>query len=144
MSTLLFQFARQSSKVFQRLQAFHKEQQDDSHVSTPGFDELRSNFSNFLGDCFDEVVVVIDAIDECTDRNCVTYAQQGIAETFPALKVLISSREERQIVDIFQAWIFPRKTSTRIRQNDVADDIFSFVKSEVTARIRDGKPFAML
>ena len=69
---------------------------------------------------------------------------QGIAETFPALKVLISSREERQIVDISQAWTFPRETNTRIRQNDVADDIFSFVKSEVTARIRDGKPFAML
>ena len=66
------------------------------------------------------------------------YAPQGIAETFPALKVLISSREERQIVDIFQAWTFPRKTSMRVRQNDVADDIFSF-KSEVTARIRDGK-----
>ena len=62
MSTPLFQFARQSSKVFQRLQAFLKEQQDDSYVSTPGFDELRSNFSKFLGDCFDEVIVVIDAI----------------------------------------------------------------------------------
>ena len=87
---------------------------------------------------------MIDAIDESKNRSCVMYALQGIAETFPALKVLISRREERQIVDIFQAWTFPRETSTRIRQNDVADDIFSFVKSEVTARARDGKPFAML
>ena len=138
-SALIFQFAKQSNKVLQRLEVFLKEHQDGSRASTPGFDELRSNFSNFLGDSFDKVFIAVDALDECTDRGCVMYALQGLVEIYPALKVLVSSREERQIVDIFHAWTFPRKTSLRIRQNDVADDILSFVRSEVTSRIRAGK-----
>ena len=138
-STILMQLAKQNNKVFHKLQAFFQEQQKDSRTSSPEFDELRSNFSTFVADAFQEVIIVVDAIDECTDRRCIMYGLQSIIETTSSVKVIVSSREESQIVDAFQEWPFAGKESTRINQSDVAEDIESFVKAEVMMRIKEKK-----
>ena len=135
-STILMQLAKLNNKVFNKLQVFFQEQQKDSRISSPEYDELRSNFSSFIADTFQEVIIVVDAIDECTDRKCIIYGLQSIIETTPSVKIIVSSREEVQIVDAFQEWSFSGKKSTRINQSDVVDDIESFVKAEVTMRIK--------
>lgn len=138
-STILMQLAKQNNEVLNKLRAFFLEQQKDSRTASPGFDELRSNFSSFVVDAFEEVIIVVDAVDECTDRRCIMYGLQSIVETTPSAKVLVSSREESQIVDAFQEWSFSGKRDARIKESDVADDIESFVKAEVTTRIRAKK-----
>lgn len=60
-------------------------------------------------------------------------------ETTPSVKVIVSSREEQQIVDAYEEWSFFQKDDTRINQSDVTDDIESFVKAEVINRIKEKK-----
>lgn len=85
------------------------------------------------------MIIVVDAIDECTDRRCIMYGLQSIIETTPSMKVIVSSREEQQVVNAYEEWPFPQKKDTRINQSDLANDIESFVKAEVTIRIKEKK-----
>lgn len=137
--SILMQLAKQNNKVFHKLQAFFQEHQKDKGSSSPEFDELRSSFSTFVADTFREVIIAVDAIDECMDRRCIMYGLQSIMETTPSVKIIVSSREEQQIVDAYEEWSSSQKEDTRINQSDVADDIESFVKAEVVFRIKEKK-----
>lgn len=55
------------------------------------------------------------------------------------MKIIVSSREEQQIVDAYEEWSFSQREDTKINQSDVADDIESFVKAEVMFRIKEKK-----
>ena len=138
-SSILMQLAKQNNKVFHKLQAFFQEHQKDKGSSSPEFDELRSSFSTFVADTFREVIIAVDAIEECMDRRCIMYGLQSIMETTPSVKKIVSSREEQQIVDAYEEWSSSQKEDTRINQSDVADDIESFVKAEVEFRIKEKK-----
>ncbi|KAL8647244.1 MAG: hypothetical protein Q9226_006514 [Calogaya cf. arnoldii] len=130
--TILAQLARQRKSVFQRLQAFAQDRVKENPASVPTHDELRSNFAMFLEDAFKHVILVVDAIDESTMRECMIGDLKTFSKQCPYVKVLVSSREELDITKAFKA--FPH---VKINQSDVADDIESFVKAVVAARIRD-------
>lgn len=130
--TLLAQLARQHKTVFQRLQSFVQERCKENPASIPTHDELRSNFSTFLEGSFKQIVLVVDAIDESTKRECIISDLKTFSKHCPFIKILVSSREELDITKAFKS--FP---NVKITQSDVAEDIESFVKAEVEARIRD-------
>jgi len=138
-SSILMQLARQNTNVFLKLQGFFQEHQKDKGPSSPEFDELRSSFSTFVADTFREVIIAVDAIDECMDRRYIMYGLQSIMETTPSVNIIVSSREEQQIVDAYEEWSFSQREDTKINQSDVADDIESFVKAEVMFRIKEKK-----
>lgn len=130
--TVLSQLARQRKSVFQRLQTFVQEHCKENPASVPTHDELRSNFATFLEGAFKQVILVVDAIDESTQRKCMISDLKTFRKNCPFIKVLVSSREE---LDITQA--FKSLPHVKINQSDVADDIESFVKAEIAARIRE-------
>ncbi|KAL8695828.1 MAG: hypothetical protein Q9224_003129, partial [Gallowayella concinna] len=129
--TLLAQLARQHKLVFQRLQVFVQERLKENPGSVPTHDELRSNFSAFLEGAFKQIILVVDAIDESAKRECMISDLKTFSKHCPFIKILVSSREELDITKAFKS--FPH---VKITQSDVADDIESFVKAEVAARIR--------
>ncbi|KAL8732257.1 MAG: hypothetical protein Q9166_002829 [cf. Caloplaca sp. 2 TL-2023] len=130
--TLLSQLARQHKTVFQRLQSFAQERFKENPASVPTHDELRSNFSTFLEGAFKQIIIVIDAIDESTKRECMISDLKTFLKQCSFIKILVSSREELDITKAFKP--FPH---VKINQSDVAGDIESFVKAEVAARIRE-------
>ncbi|KAL8856574.1 MAG: hypothetical protein Q9178_006803 [Gyalolechia marmorata] len=130
--TLLAQLARQHKAVFQRLQAFAQERVKENPASVPTHDEMRSNFATFLDGAFKRVILVVDAIDESSKHDCMISDLKTFSKHCPFIKVLVSSREELDITKAFKS--LPH---VKINQSDVADDIESFVKAEVAARIRD-------
>ncbi|KAL8721231.1 MAG: hypothetical protein Q9225_002043 [Loekoesia sp. 1 TL-2023] len=130
--TLLSQLARQKKTVFQRLQTFVQERCKENPASVPTHDELRSNFATFLEGAFKQVILVVDAIDESTQRKCMISDLKTFSKNCPFIKVLVSSREELDITQAFRS--FP---NVKINQSDVVNDIESFVKAEVAARIRE-------
>ena len=130
--TLLAQLARQHKVVFQRLQSFVQERIKESPSSKPSHDELRSNFATFLHGTFKQIILIVDAIDESTERRCIIGDLKTFSKSCPFIKILVSSREEHDINQAFKQ--FPQ---VKIRQSDVADDIESFVRAEVAHRIRE-------
>ncbi|KAL8898163.1 MAG: hypothetical protein Q9207_006845 [Kuettlingeria erythrocarpa] len=130
--TLLSQLASQRKSVFQRLQTFVQDRCKENPASVPTHDELRGNFPSFLEGAFKQVILVVDAIDESTQRNCMIGDLKNFHRICPFIKVLISSREELDIVHAFKA--FPQ---VKINQSDVVDNIESFVSAEVAARIQE-------
>ncbi|KAL9627542.1 MAG: hypothetical protein Q9204_006493, partial [Flavoplaca sp. TL-2023a] len=104
----------------------------DNPASVPTHDELRSNFGTFLEGIFKQVVLVIDAIDESSMRECMIGGLKTFKKQCPFMKILVSSREELDITKAFKS--FPH---VKINQSDVAGDIESFVKTEVAARIQE-------
>ncbi|KAL9010697.1 MAG: hypothetical protein Q9173_004396 [Seirophora scorigena] len=130
--TLLCQLARQRKSVFQRLQAFVQERCKDNPAAVPIHDELRGNFSNFLEGAFKQVILVVDAIDESTQCHCIIGDLKTFQKKCPSIKVLVSSREELDITQAFKSF-----SHVKINQSDVAEDIESFVKAEVAARIQE-------
>ncbi|KAI4248968.1 MAG: hypothetical protein LQ352_005786 [Teloschistes flavicans] len=130
--TLLSQLARQHKIVFQRLQSFVQERYKENPASVPTHDELRSNFATFLEGSFQQIILVVDAIDESPQHTCMIGDLKTFSKNFPFIKILVSSREELDIIKAFKS--FPQ---VKINQSDIAGDINSFVKAEIAARIRD-------
>ncbi|KAL9611237.1 MAG: hypothetical protein Q9167_004120 [Letrouitia subvulpina] len=130
--TLLAQLARQHKTIFQRLQAFIQERIKENPASTPRHDELRGNFAHFLEGTLKQIVLVVDALDESTQRKCLIGDFKTFIQACPMVKIMVSSREELDIIQSFRK--FPQ---VKINQVDVASDIESFVNAEVAARIRD-------
>ena len=130
--TLLAQLARQHKTIFQRLQAFIQERIKENPASVPRHDELRSNFASFLEGTLKQVVLVVDALDETTQRKCLIGDLKTFVHACPLVKVLVSSREELDIIQSFR-----KLPQVKINQVDVAPDIESFVTAEVSTRIRN-------
>jgi ankyrin repeat domain-containing protein 50 len=85
---------------------------------------------------FREVVVIIDALDECPKdaRNKILGFLSGIANNLPCAKVFVTSRRE---IDIEEAFMKLKTPIIEIEAGSVAADISSYVRSEVK-RLRDG------
>lgn len=133
-STLLWMLASQNTDVFGRIQAFFERQCKENPAYTPEFDELLNNFSLFVANSFETIFVVVDALDESEDRECVAYALKRIFETCKSAKVFVTSRHE---IDIARA--LDDLPSTTIEATDVAGDIELYVKAEVATKIKTRK-----
>jgi ankyrin repeat domain-containing protein 50 len=85
---------------------------------------------------FDEVLVVIDALDECPKdvRYKILGFLAGIVNDLPCTKVFATSRRETDIEEAFKNLKTP---IIEIEAESVAADISSYVTSE-TKRLRDG------
>ncbi|KAL2793672.1 ankyrin repeat-containing domain protein [Aspergillus keveii] len=133
-STILSMIATKNEDIFRRIYAFFEEQFRENPAYAPEFDELLHSFSDFVGDAFDELYIVVDALDETEDRECVAYAFKKIAETCKAARVLVTSRHE---IDIARA--FEGLDNTSIEATDIAGDIELYIRSEVGAKIKGKK-----
>ncbi|KAJ0418603.1 ankyrin repeat-containing domain protein [Aspergillus carlsbadensis] len=133
-STILSSIATKNEDVFRRVYAFFEEQFRENPAYTPEFDELLHGFSDFIGDAFDELYIVVDALDETEDRECVAYAFKKIIESCKSARVLVTSRHE---IDIARA--FEGMENTSIEATDIAGDIELYIRSEVGAKIKGKK-----
>jgi hypothetical protein len=122
--TLLSQLSSQNIAVFQNVQKFFKEQYDDRTATMvpPSLDLVRSNFGPFLETSFQKVYIVIDAVDECHDRECILKAISAITDSLENVKILVSSREDPLIDEEFRG--FP---NLKMRAQYVSGDIGSYV-----------------
>ena len=75
--------------------------------------------------------MVVDALDECTQRDCIARALKTIHDSCPMVKILVSSRQEPEI-----SAVFDDLPNFRITQKHMAPDIASFVKAEIADRIQ--------
>ncbi|KAJ5093256.1 hypothetical protein N7456_009117 [Penicillium angulare] len=134
LSTLLSMLASRNDEVFERIQEFFEKQLKENPAYTPEFDELLNNFSHFLGDSFEEIYIVVDALDESEDRECVACALKTISETCQYSNIFVTSRHEIDIARTYEGL-----PSTTIEATDVAGDIDLYVTAEVTAKIKARK-----
>ncbi|KAL2837355.1 ankyrin repeat-containing domain protein [Aspergillus pseudoustus] len=133
-STILSMIANKNEDIFRRIYGFFEEQLKENPAYTPEFDELLNNFADFVGDSLDELYIVVDALDETEDRECVAYAFKKISETCKCARLLVTSRHE---IDIARA--FEGANSTSIAPGDIADDLELYIRSEVGAKIKAKK-----
>ncbi|KAJ6168864.1 hypothetical protein N7497_001707 [Penicillium chrysogenum] len=133
-STLLSMLASRNDDVFERMQAFFQQQYKENPAYAPDFDELLNNFSHFMGDSFQQIFIVVDALDESEDRECVAYSLKKIYETCQFSNIFVTSRHE---IDI--ARTYDGLPSITIAATDVAGDIDLYVKAEVAAKIKARK-----
>ena len=132
--TLLCQLGRKNETIFHRLQTFFQDRHKENPAYSPGFDELRGHFADFVEDSYESILLVIDALDECTQRDCIARALKTIRDSCPLVRILVSSRQEQEI-----SLVFDDLPNFRITQTHMAPDIASFVKAEVADRIRSKK-----
>ncbi|KAJ5283126.1 hypothetical protein N7505_001106 [Penicillium chrysogenum] len=91
-STLLSMLASRNDDVFERMQAFFQQQYKENPAYAPDFDELLNNFSHFMGDSFQQIFIVVDALDESEDREYVAgdidlYVKAEVAAKIKARKL---------------------------------------------------------
>lgn len=134
LSTLLCQLGTRNAAIFHQLQSYFQERYKENPAFSPGFDELRGQFPVFLEGSSDQVLLVVDALDECTQRDCIASALKTIFESCPMVKIIVSSRQEREIAHVFE-----ELPEFRITQSHMAPDIESFVKAEIAGRIKSKK-----
>ncbi|KAF4626816.1 hypothetical protein G7Y89_g11339 [Cudoniella acicularis] len=135
--TLLSQLSIQNIAVFQNVQNFFKEQCKDDRAANmipPSLDLIRSNFSSLLETSFHKVFIVIDAVDECHDRECILKAITALCDTVQHVKIFVSSREDPLINEEFKD--FP---NLRMRPVHVSGDIESYVDATLSSRIASKK-----
>jgi hypothetical protein len=61
--------ASRNDSVFDRIQASFERQYKENPAYAPDFDELLNNFSHFMGDSFQQIFIVVDALDESEGEN---------------------------------------------------------------------------
>ncbi|KAG4428800.1 hypothetical protein IFR05_015719 [Cadophora sp. M221] len=131
--TLLNQLSSQNMVVYENVQKFYKDQYKDDRVANlapPSLDLVRSNFGQFLDGSFKKVFIVIDAVDECHDRECILKAISAIGDSVEHIKILVSSREDPLINEEFKD--FP---NLKMRATHVSSDIESYVDATLNTRI---------
>jgi hypothetical protein len=134
LSTILNMLSIQNRQILHEIQAFFQEQHKLNPVYVPEFDELLNNFGTFIRNYLKNIIIVVDALDECIDRDCTAYALKHIFQNYANVKVFVTSRNEIDIARSFDG--LPRVS---IEQEDVAPDIENYIKAELTARIKGKK-----
>lgn len=102
--TLLAQVARQHRSISQKLQLFIERRSHEHLGSILTHDELQYNFASFLEGSFSQIILVVDAIDESSQRSCMMSDLKSILLECPFVKVLVSSREEFDITKAFKSF----------------------------------------
>jgi hypothetical protein len=95
--SLLFQFALQVSDIVQDLERLY--QKCSRGQQQPAEDVLHSLFKEAMAR-LGEKYVVLDALDECTDREgLLTFLRELIGSKPRDLRILVTSRREKDIED---------------------------------------------
>lgn len=128
LSTLMKQLCRQITKIPQHMFDLHHKCVPNDIA--PRLTELQQQLEKIIG-CFDQVFLVVDAMDECkTDhrQELLQYITK-LAETAPGkLKLFLTSRPEGDI----QAALGSDKFKTvRVRATKVSADISSYVRHQL-------------
>lgn len=131
--TLLCQLSSQNISVSHNVQNFFKDQTKDDRAANllpPSFDLVRSNFGQILRTSFQKIYIVIDAVDECPELECLLGAISAITDSLENVKIFVSSRESSLISEKFRS--FP---NLQMRAKHVSDDIESYVDARLNERI---------
>ena len=90
-----------------------------------------------LAQNFEEVFLVVDALDECLEeKRCqvIGFLQAFLETTSARIKIFVTSRREGDIVESFEDGRIP---IIQIKAENVAGDILTYVSRE-TQRLRQG------
>ena len=141
MRSLMFQFAVQYTKCMQSLDELYRQCRDGQHQSSERaflllFNDAITNIENAF--------VVLDALDECTDRQPLLALLNELVDTRrEGLRILAASRREKDIEDEL-ATIADRNMN--IESDIVNKDIHTYIRDRLasdkklakwSAKIRD-------
>jgi ankyrin repeat domain-containing protein 50 len=146
-STFIKQLCWKKEQIPQHLLDFYHTY--DRDVRTPAFDKYKDNFFRLVKS-FDQIFLVIDALDECNqdDQNGIQNREQimdfifHLADDMPCAKFFVTSRRETDITDAFACHQTP---TIQIEAKNVAEDINAYANDHVenlvkTKKLRLGKP----
>ncbi|KAH0559449.1 hypothetical protein GP486_004039 [Trichoglossum hirsutum] len=93
--SLITQLSTQSAKLSGALQTLYSHCQDGQQQ--PCYDTLVETFQSMLGD-FSEIYIILDALDECADREQLLMLIQKINEwKMEKVHILVTSRKEKDV-----------------------------------------------
>ena len=111
----------------------------DRDARVPAFDKYKDNFFR-LAKSFDQIFVVVDALDECRQEeqyevlnreqvlNFIFNLTDGLIDDLPCIKVFLTSRKETDITYAFTC----RQTPTiQIEEKNVAEDINAYINDHI-------------
>lgn len=90
-----------------------------------------------LFDLYSQITLVVDALDECDKKSRLGFIDvlnKLIVQSSTPVKILISSRRDRDLVHRFEDRFHQDVRAIKIRAIDAQDDIAMFVNHEVTDR----------
>jgi len=128
LATIIKQLARQKNAIPEELRQFCRKHYRDA--DSPNAEQLEARLSELMG-TFDQVYLVIDALDEFDDRGGFLPIISGFVQgSDPSikLKVFVTSRREKDIVVHLTKPGFP---TIQIEAQKVDADIAAFVHHQV-------------
>lgn len=144
-STFIKQLCWKKQQIPQYLLDFYHAYDRDARI--PAFDKYKDNFFR-LAKSFDQVFIVIDALDECKQEeqdeilnreqviNFIFDLTDGLNDELPCAKVFLTSRRETDIIDAFAR----HKTPTiQIEVKNVTEDINAYVNDRVEDLVKAEK-----
>ena len=111
------------------------EQLPSLNVQRPSDDDLQALFTSVL-QTFDEVIIILDAIDECdseSQKDIVNFVKYIHSTQHCLIRCIIFSREEARLVNGFQKY-----PTFKISPASVSRDITTFVKDSIAERVENG------
>jgi ankyrin repeat domain-containing protein 50 len=140
-STFIKQLCWKREQIPQRLLDFYRTH--DRDVRTPAFDKYKDSFL-LLAKSFDQIFLVIDALDECKqdEQDQITNREQimdfifDLTDTLPCAKVFVTSRRE---ADIKNAFARHKAPTIEIETRNVVEDINAYIHDRVEDLVRAGK-----
>lgn len=134
LGALLFQLSMQNTSAMELLLDFHtKVARNYSSLDAVPPEDLCQQFGQ-IANCFEEVSLIVDGLDECEDTEQVTRYLAGLSSPANRVRSLFFSRDLQQIEKILSKQKF-RGTSVAANNGDIK----SYVDSEVEKRIEDGE-----
>lgn len=134
-SSITAQIGRHSDSAFRRLWNQYQERAGSMDDLVKVLDVeglLKAIFISF--EDLDEIIIVIDALDECDSRlSLVQYLVEAYNSTEKSLKILVTSRIQHDIESKLSA--IPNLSRTDIRTEAVEKDIELYVQARVQAEI---------
>lgn len=138
LATMIKQLARQKKVLPDELKQFYRKHYRDAEP--PNEKTLEAQFSE-LSNTFDQVFIVMDAMDEFDDRKTflpvITRLVKDSSRSI-TFKIFVTSRRERDIATHFTKCGFP---TIQIEAKKVDTDIAAFVQYQINQRDGDGYGF---
>ena len=132
LGALICQLCMQSPELPSRMQDFvRKFSTDTGQFISPDFDDLEAVFRDLLGS-IPSVTIVLDALDECTNRDHILSLLQRLPTSMSCrMRVLVTSRREGDIEEAFTNYA---QYSLRVHADD--KDIDAYISSAINTNKR--------
>lgn len=134
LSIIIKQLCRRKTVLSEPLKALHKECSRNDRK--PKLAELQDQFRAIVG-TFDEVFLVIDALDECSKevrQQLLPYICSLFDQCPGKLKAFVTSRPELDIERAFTSAGFPM---IKVEATKIEEDIAAYVRYELVHRIHE-------